>query len=282
MAYVSLADLKRYIGNKNASTFTADAGTDQLTLAEMRVANWLYTKSQVVVSSTTTLPSPLQADSVYYVIKVADNKIKLATSSANAEAGTQIDITDAGTGTHTLTRATTDDTLLQDILDAAETYINTKTGKSFEADTQTRYYRECDVDGLVLHLDEDLLTVTTLREGDAEETADKSVIPATDYWLQQRNDGPPYDSIELKVNSTHSWTFTTDGQIEVVGTWGFSETAPADIVQAVKILSDYLYTQKDSGVYDVVSAPEAGVITIPSGIPKTVTRIITSYRNPLG
>ena len=36
----------------------------------------------------------------YYVIKLADGKIQLATSLANAEAGTAIDLTDQGSRRH--------------------------------------------------------------------------------------------------------------------------------------------------------------------------------------
>lgn len=80
------------------STFTADAGTDTITHSNINLMP--YTKVQV--STTTTLPAGLSAATNYYVIKVTDTTCKLATSYANAVAGTQIDITDAGTGTHTI------------------------------------------------------------------------------------------------------------------------------------------------------------------------------------
>lgn len=80
------------------STFTADAGTDIITHSNINLMP--YTKIQV--SSTTTLPGGLSAATNYYVIKVTDTTCKLATSRANAVAGTAINITDAGTGTHTI------------------------------------------------------------------------------------------------------------------------------------------------------------------------------------
>jgi hypothetical protein len=84
------------------STFTADAGTDIITsTGTLGFAN-LFPYTRVQVSSTTTLPAGLAAATDYYVIKVSDTQIKLATSYANAVAGTNINITDAGTGTHTL------------------------------------------------------------------------------------------------------------------------------------------------------------------------------------
>lgn len=84
------------------STFTADASTDVLTsTGTLGFAN-LFPYTRVQVSTTTTLPGGLSAATDYYVISVSDTTIKLATSYANAVAGTAINITDAGTGTHTL------------------------------------------------------------------------------------------------------------------------------------------------------------------------------------
>jgi len=57
----------------------------------------------VRVASAGTLPAGLAADTTYYVIHAARARIKLAATFADALAGTAIDITDAGTGEHTLT-----------------------------------------------------------------------------------------------------------------------------------------------------------------------------------
>lgn len=80
------------------SNFTADASTDILTHSNINLLNL----STVQVSTTTTLPAGLSAATNYFVIKVTDTTCKLATSYANAVAGTAINITDAGTGTHTI------------------------------------------------------------------------------------------------------------------------------------------------------------------------------------
>ena len=86
-------------------TFTADAGTDIMTFTSTtNIPSNILTGTRVQVSTTTTLPSPLVAATDYYYIKVTDSTYKLATSYANAIAGTAIDITTTGTGTHTITR----------------------------------------------------------------------------------------------------------------------------------------------------------------------------------
>lgn len=57
-----------------------------------------------LTTSAADLPAGLSATD-YWVIKVDADTIKLATSAANALAGTAVNITDSGAGTHTLTPA---------------------------------------------------------------------------------------------------------------------------------------------------------------------------------
>lgn len=48
------------------------------------------------LTATGTLPAPLATGTDYYIIKVDANTVKFATSAANAEAGTAVNITDQG------------------------------------------------------------------------------------------------------------------------------------------------------------------------------------------
>lgn len=82
-----------------AKTFTADATTDRLSAA----SHGFPTGLKVRVSTSGTLPAGLTASTDYYVIATGASVFQLATSRANAFAGTAIDITDAGSGTHTCT-----------------------------------------------------------------------------------------------------------------------------------------------------------------------------------
>jgi len=87
-----------------SDTFTADAGTDTCTwTSTANIPSNILTGTRVRLTTTTTLPAGLSTGTDYYVIKASDTTFKLATSYANAVAGTQINITDAGTGTHTVT-----------------------------------------------------------------------------------------------------------------------------------------------------------------------------------
>lgn len=87
-----------------SATFTADAGTDICTYTSTTsIPSNILTGTRVRLTTTTTLPAGLATATDYYVIKDSDSTFKLATSYADAIAGTQIDITTTGTGTHTIT-----------------------------------------------------------------------------------------------------------------------------------------------------------------------------------
>lgn len=82
-----------------AAAFAADDETDVCT-AE---AHGMATGLKVRVSTDGVLPTGLAAATDYFVIAVDEDTFQLATSRANALAGTEIDLEDAGTGTHTIT-----------------------------------------------------------------------------------------------------------------------------------------------------------------------------------
>lgn len=83
-----------------SGTFTANASTDIITLSGAYVTGHL--KPVILSTSAGDLPYPL-VEGTYYAIKVTDTTYRLATTYDNALANTYVNITDAGTGTHTLT-----------------------------------------------------------------------------------------------------------------------------------------------------------------------------------
>lgn len=91
-----------YAWSVTSTTFTADAPTNVCTAAASLGAQ-NFVKQAVKFTSTGTLPAGLTANVTYFLIFVTSTTFKVATNIANADAGTAIDITDAGTGTHTIT-----------------------------------------------------------------------------------------------------------------------------------------------------------------------------------
>jgi hypothetical protein len=85
------------------ATFTADDTTDICTYTSTTsLPSNLLTGTRVRFTTTTTLPAPLALATDYYLIRLSNTTFEVASSYANAIAGTQIDITTTGTGTHTI------------------------------------------------------------------------------------------------------------------------------------------------------------------------------------
>ncbi|MBI3936758.1 MAG: hypothetical protein HY323_07255 [Betaproteobacteria bacterium] len=87
---------------ETTATFTAVAASDLCTKSDK--VFWATGDKVWTSNSGGGLPGGLAASTDYYVIRVTEDTLKLATTLGAARAGTAIDITTAGTGTHTLTR----------------------------------------------------------------------------------------------------------------------------------------------------------------------------------
>ena len=83
----------------NSNTFTASSSSGLL----LTYTNDFNNLSKVRFTTTTTLPTGLTAGTDYWLIRVSATTARVATTFANAIAGTAIAFTDAGTGTHTVT-----------------------------------------------------------------------------------------------------------------------------------------------------------------------------------
>lgn len=168
----------------------------------------------------------------------------------------------------------TDDALINASITAAIKAVNAYCRRQFEAVTATRSYNQyyARLRGTALYLDEDLLTVTTLTNGEG------TVIPTTPtagYWLEPRNE-PPYSLIRLK--SAYYFNWNTDSDITVAGTWGYSATCPEDVARATLRWAVYLYRQKDTPDFEVTATPDGGQQVIPHGIPADIKPLLAPYR----
>lgn len=97
---------QNYFPTITTQTFTANAGTDICTtVGGVEASNNEFGGAAVYFTTTGTLPAGITTGTVYFLIKVSNTTFKVATSyqnSVGSSAGTAIDITDTGTGTHTI------------------------------------------------------------------------------------------------------------------------------------------------------------------------------------
>ena len=83
----------------SVGTFTVTIATPAVVTLNTHGMN---TGDQVYLTTTGALPTGLSANTLYYVIRVDANTFNLATSRANAYAGTKINTSGTQSGTHTL------------------------------------------------------------------------------------------------------------------------------------------------------------------------------------
>lgn len=171
---------------------------------------------------------------------------------------------------------TTDDALIQESLVRAEALIDAHTRRAFVGTAGTRFFNRFTQDNIrnnAFYLAEDLFSLTALTLGNGQS------VPVGSVWLEPRA-GPPYRALRLR--SSYVYTWNTDTDMEIVGTWGYGTIAPFDITQATIRLAAQVYRQKDQSVTDTVGNDALGVQQMPRGLPRDVYDILEKYRSRSG
>jgi hypothetical protein len=101
-----------------STTLNLTITTDALTNTITGTAHGLVTGSRVRINSSNTVPGGVAAGVDYYAIALSANQFKVAETLADAVAGTEINLTDGGTGTVTMN----EQALL--VTDAIEVLVN--------------------------------------------------------------------------------------------------------------------------------------------------------------
>ena len=166
-----------------------------------------------------------------------------------------------------------DDELIANLIEAASRMIDVKTSRTFYARTETRSY---DVpSSRKLRLDDDLISITTLTNGDDTTIAD------TEYNLIPANETPKFAIVLTDITAVY-WVASTAGSyeqvIDVEGSWGYSTTAPENIKLATKMIVKNAYDKREGqGVEGVAKVTAMGVVLAPIGIPKMAAKLISPY-----
>ena len=173
-----------------------------------------------------------------------------------------------------------DEGYIERLIDRAGAWIDLQTGRQFEAAAETRYFDPTDpevVDGPFLYLDKDLVSVTTLTNGDAD-----VLTVTTEYILQPVNDGPPYHTVKLIETGGIVWTYDDDPEIAIslLGSWGYQVSVPTAISEACAMLAAYYYRVHADGTSldserTIISG---GLVIAPAKIPAHVTSLVAPYK----
>ena len=170
-----------------------------------------------------------------------------------------------------------DDTVIEDLVEAASRYIDNETGRTFYSRAAETRYFDCPRDR-TLWLDDDLVSIDVggLINGDTV------AIATTEYNFLPKNRTPKF-AVRLKKTSNIVWEPDSDlefeGVISIKGTWGYSATAPDEIKLACMMIARAMYARRTGENVSMTSlATAAGVMIMPEGIPADASRIIQAYR----
>ncbi len=168
--------------------------------------------------------------------------------------------------------------LMGTCINNAEAAIDDYTRRNFAGTPGTYYVSRYGQDKVVnqaLYLTRDIHTLVGVVNGDGQ------TFPVGSVWLEPRNEGPPYRI--LRLHSAYVYTWSTDTDVIVSGTFGYGTTPPADIQQAAMRYAAHLYRQKDaSGPDNSAGFPEAGQTQYPEGMPSDVRWLLAPFRSRSG
>lgn len=169
------------------------------------------------------------------------------------------------------------DDVLQACIDNAESAIEDYTRRNFVGTPNTMSYNRYEQDRVRkngFYLNEDLHTLGSLVLGDGQ------VVPVGSCWLEPR-EGPPYRMIRLK--SAYVFTWNTDSDMTVTGTWGYGTVAPQAVQQATIEYATFLWRSKDITPNDQIGYEQgAGVQPMGRGMPDGVRWKLSPYRSRSG
>jgi hypothetical protein len=168
--------------------------------------------------------------------------------------------------------STTDDQVIEDMVEGASRQIDKLTGgRTFYARTETHYYSVPRTGQTLWIDDDDLLTITSLKNGD------ESVISSDDYHLIPKNKNPKY---AIKLTTAVSWVSQSeDYEVEAAGTWGYVSSAPDDIKQAtIDIVVNAYHRRFGQGQSGQTVIAGGGILITPEDVPSSAMSIIKTYR----
>lgn len=144
---------------------------------------------------------------------------------------------------------TGDDALIKSFIRAASDIVQQYTARTFVPYTDTREY-VAPSKGRILHVDEDLLSVTSITDG-------SGALAANTYSLTPWNKSPKNAVV---LEPTYFWTRQTDTwqDVAIAGVWGYHRN-PSKMWRSVAVLEDALASTTATTLTITGTAAAAGI-----------------------
>ncbi len=170
---------------------------------------------------------------------------------------------------------TTDDTILESVVEAISRMIDDYCARHFYQSSTTRYFTAEWGDLLRVP---DLVSVSSLKTDDDGDRVYETVWATSDYDLVPYNASElskPYTRIEVTPNGNYSFPTTPKG-VEIIGTWGWP-AIPKPIKEACLLQAQILFKRKDA-IFGVIGGGELGQPLRITGLDPQVQRLLAPFR----
>lgn len=160
---------------------------------------------------------------------------------------------------------TTEDAMLGALINATcawvDLYCHRPAGAFAVQADSTRYYDRSAVCGQTLTLEDSVLSVTTLINGNG------TPLLAGTYRLQPRNAARHY---QITLRDAYAWQWLGDNEIEITGKFGYSLAPPAPVREAALHFAGWQFKRYQAALQDATINFELGEIRYSKRVPETV------------
>lgn len=168
----------------------------------------------------------------------------------------------------------TDDGVIEKLIESASRYIDSKTNRFFYADTAATYYYTPEANDFLIV--DPLYEVTTLKTDDDGDRTYENTWASTDYDLMPFNTDDSYHWIETTPDGNHHFPIVKKG-VEIVGNFGY-ESVPSDIRTACLEISKTFYNRRSGQNFTgEAQVTAAGVVITPQDVTPLAGDIIKSH-----
>lgn len=172
----------------------------------------------------------------------------------------------------------TDDTMLEDMIEATSRWIDTFCRTRFYVTSESRYYTALS-DGRVII--DDCTTVSALVSDSGGDRTYETEWESTDFDMTPFNAetvGEPYTAIQATPDGSYSFPTGIAKGVKVTGSFGAYSSAPEPVKEACLLLGEYLYKRKDAPT-GVLGIREFGFEIRERGFPQDVLQLLEPYRS---
>ena len=171
---------------------------------------------------------------------------------------------------------TTDDAMIEDMVEAVSRWIDETTGRRFYQASETRYY--CAEFWDLLEVD-DLTAVSALVTDTDGDRSYETTWAATDYDLLPVNAalaGKPYTQIAVSPAGRYAFPAGMAKGVKVTGTFGYWATVPADVKEPCLLLCEYVFQRHDA-ILGVLGTGEFATALRTDGFAKDIVGFLRPY-----